>query len=214
MIKQIKFRNTSYTAQTVDTPKAKPKTSGLYLNSLEYNMLANLVAKQYEDGDVVKYDALLSIPLTDRIPGLIERYGKKTMHKLLVMIIKEFCNTLTLPKIKRLTETKISIIACELMLTSYEDYLSLEDVILFLQRAKSEKYGAIKSLAQPAILFTMLEQYRQLRHDCYRSLKDVKEAELKVIGSDIPRNSSEPTAIGDLVRQGYIIDISTRKMSG
>jgi hypothetical protein len=187
----------------------RKRFSPLNLNTLEYGIIANLVIQQYQPDGQVKYDALLSIPLSERIPGLMESYGKKTMHRLLVMILKEFNNKLLLPRAKKLTETKISVAACELMLLSYEDQLSLEDVILFLQRAKAGQYGAIKNLVLPSVLFDKLEMYRQARHEVFVRIKVERNAAFKAMGA-APRSSSEPTQIGDLLQQAFIFDVSNR----
>src|SRR3712207_5973976 len=113
VIKQMHItRNSGPTATSSAKPKTVRKPSRLPLNTLEYSIIANLVVQQYQQGDVIRFDALLSIPLGDRIPGLMEKYVKKTMHKLLVMILKEFCHSLPLTKAKKLTETKISMAAC------------------------------------------------------------------------------------------------------
>jgi hypothetical protein len=179
------------------------------LSTLEYGIIANLVTQQYQQHDEVKFDALLSIPLSERIPGLMASYGKKTMHKLLVMILKAFSNSLVLTKAKKLTDTKISVTACELMLTAYEDKLSLEDIILFLQRAKAGKYGVIKNMAHPSIFFDMLEQYRQARHEAYLKINSAKHEEFKKMG-DVARTAPEPTQLNDLLHQAFVIDISNR----
>jgi hypothetical protein len=86
MVKEMKFRNNTVT-KAKDKTAPKRKSSRLYIDTLEYGMIANLVVQQYQQEGEVKFDALLSIPLTDRIPGLIEKFGKKTMHRLLVMIL-------------------------------------------------------------------------------------------------------------------------------
>lgn len=198
-------------SKTLRAVKSSPRKrfSPLNINTLEYGIIANLVVQNYQQEGAVKYEALLSIPLGERLPGLMESYGKKTVHRLLVMILKEFNNKLLLPKAKKLTETKISIAACELMLTSYEDQLSLEDVILFLQRAKAGLYGPIKNLVLPSVLFDKFEMYRQARHDVFVEMKKARDAEYKAMGA-VPRSSVEPTAIGDLLQQSFIFDVHNR----
>ena len=193
--------------QSTSKKPVRKRYSGFNSSTLEYGIIANLVVQQYQQDDEVKFDALLSIPLSERIPGLMESFGKKTMHQLLVMILKEFMHTLKLPRAKRLTETRLSMAACELMLSSYEDYLGLEDLILFLQRAKAGKYGIIKSLAHPSLLFDMLEAFRQERHETYLRIKEEKAMAFKELR---PRSSNEPTQIGDLLQQAFVIDISNR----
>lgn len=179
------------------------------LNTLEYGIISNLVVQQYGQNGDVKWDALLSIPLTERIPGLIHSYGKKTMHKLLVMILKEFTNALPLTKIKKMTDTRIAIAACEVMLTSWEDQLSLEDLILFLQKAKAGHYGAIKNMSHPAQLLTLLEPFRQARHEVYQKMKEAQHNAYKGLGEE-EKTASNPTSLNDLLHQSFTIDISNR----
>ncbi len=179
------------------------------LNTLEYGIISNLVVQQYGPNGEVKWNALLSIPLTERIPGLIHSYGKKTAHKLLVMILKEFTNALSLTKIKKMTDTRIAIAACEIMLTAFEDQLSLEDVILFLQNAKAGHYGVIKNMSHPQQLLNLLEGYRQSRHEAYQKLKEEKDRQYKQLG-DEERTAQNPTSLNDLLHLSFTIDISNR----
>ena len=192
-----------------DQKAPRKRFSPLNINTLEYGIIANLVVQNYQQDGAVKFEALLSIPLSERIPGLIESYGKKTVHRLLVMILNEFNNKVALPKAKKLTATKISVSACELMLTAYEDQLSLEDVMLFLQRAKAGLYGPIKNLVLPSVLFNKFEMYRQARHEVFVKLKERREAEFKAMGA-LPRTTVEPTAFGDLLQQSFIFDVHNR----
>lgn len=191
------------------TKAAQKRYPRLNITALEYGMIANLVVQQYSAGDTVKFDALLSIPQTERIPGLIENYGNKTMHKLLLMIVREFMAKMVLPKAKKLTDTKQSVLACELMLTAYEDQLSLEDIILFLQRTKAGNYGPLRNFAHQSVLLNKLEMYRQARHEAYLKINKAKEAEYKMLGST-ERTANEPTQLGDLFQQAFVIDISNR----
>lgn len=212
MIKEMKYSKNIRTAAEAEKPKIKRTSSRIYTSTVEYGMIANLVKQQYEQNNKVRFEALLSIPLQDRIPGLMERYGKKTMHKLLLMILREFFFSLSMPKYKKPNETRISILACEVMLSSYEDYLSLEDVILFLQRAKSGQYGIIKDLVDTNKLLSSLEVYRQARHDIYLQLKGEKEAILKQAGP-VEKSAAEPTQLSLLLKEANVIDMN-RRMSG
>jgi hypothetical protein len=212
MIKKIDYKTTGKTPQPAsDKPKAK-RSNRLFTSTVEYTMIANLVSQQYQKDGAVRYDALLAIPFEDRIPGLIQKYGNKTMHKLLVMTLREFTASLGIPRYKQPTDTQISVLACEIMLSSYEDYLGLEDVILFLQRAKTGLYGAIKSMVNPTAIMQLLERYRQARHQAYLKLKEQQEIELKQLGP-ITRIAPEPTQLNDLFHQGVVVDM-TKRMSG
>lgn len=213
MIKKIDYKTTGKTAQPAsDKPKAKRSSSRLFTSTVEYTMIANLVSQQYQKDGAVRYDALLAIPFEDRIPGLIQKYGNKTMHRLLLMVIREFFASLGMPRYKQPTDTRISVLACEIMLTSYEDYLGLEDVILFMQRAKAGQYGSTKSLANTTAVMQLLERYRQARHQAYLKLKEQAEIELKQLGP-VTRIAPEPTQLNDLFNQGLVVDM-TKRMSG
>ncbi|HYH14229.1 MAG TPA: hypothetical protein VD794_03355 [Flavisolibacter sp.] len=212
MNKKIDYKTTGKTPQPAsDKPKAK-RSNRLFTSTVEYTMIANLVSQQYQKDNAVRYDALLAIPFEDRIPGLIQKYGNKTMHKLLVMTLREFIASLGFPRYKQPSDTQVSVLACEIMLSSYEDYLGLEDVILFLQRAKAGHYGAIKTLINTTAIMQLLERYRQARHQAYLKLKEQREIELKQLGS-VARIAPEPTQLNDLFHQGVVVDM-TKRMSG
>jgi hypothetical protein len=211
MIKKINYKTSGKTAQPA-AEKPRRTSSRLFTSTVEYTMIANLVMQQYGADDKIKYDALLAIPIEDRIPGLIQKYGNKTMHKLLVMVLKEFIASTMLPRYKQPTDTRVSVLACEIMLSSYEDYLGLEDVILFLQKAKAGKYGTIKSLTDTNVILQLLERYRQSRHQAYMALKEKNEIELKQLGP-VARIAKDPTPINDLFNQAVVVDM-TKKMSG
>ncbi|TCJ11987.1 hypothetical protein EPD60_15625 [Flaviaesturariibacter flavus] len=214
MIRKINYKNTPPPAAEAGAKADKPKRqpSRLFTSTVEYTLIANLVVQQYQQGHDVLWDKVLSLPFEDRIPGLMERYGKKTMHKLLLMILKEFVGQMNLAAYKRPTETRVSVAACELMLTAHEDFLGIEDIILFLQRARAGYYGPIKTLVNMNLLLIQLDRYRQERHEAYMKLKEKREAEYKQLGP-IERTAPQPTLLGDLFNQALVVDMN-KKMSG
>ncbi len=210
---KMNYRTGSKTATAAPGNMIKKRASSRsYTSTVEYTLLSNLVRQQYEKEGKVEFPALLAIAIEDRIPGLIEKYGNKTMHQLTVMILKEFFATLPMPVYKRPSETAISVAACDIMLTAGEDYLALEDVMLFLQRARAGKYGGIKSIATTKDLLRMLELYREERHLAYSALKAETETGYKKLGP-VVRIADEPTSIKELLHQGIVVDM-TKKMSG
>ncbi len=178
-------------------PFEKRKGTKRFTKSLEYELIATLVLQHYQTNDEVNYDLLLSIPMQERLPGVIAEYGNKRMHRLLVMILKEFCMAVPLPKSKKLNDVRVSVCACDLMLSSFEDQLSLEDIILFFERAKAGKYGTFKKALTHQLIKEMFEVYRQQRHEAFVKSKEAREAELKSLGP-AERTSPEPTAIKNL----------------
>lgn len=168
-----------------------------FTRSLEYELMANLVLQQYQHKDQANYDLLLAIPLHERIPGLTSEYGYQRMYRLLATIIREFCMAIPLPKSKKLNDIRISVCACDILLSAHEDQLSLEDIILFFERARQGKYGPIKKALTHQLINQMLEVYRQERHEAYMQKKTAQEATFKTLGPS-ERTSSEPTSIKNL----------------
>ncbi|MEI6947216.1 hypothetical protein V9K67_08470 [Paraflavisolibacter sp. H34] len=182
-----------------DIPAVKRVTKK-FVNPLEYEIITHLVLQQYQKDGVILFDRLLAISPEDRLPQLIAQNGSKRIHHLVLMIVRAFCLALPLPKAKKLSDTKMSALACDLMLSAYEDHLSLEDLILFFERAKAGHYGKIKSLLYHYQLMDLLERYRQERHEAYLRWKDTIDAQRKTEGPK-DRICEEPKAIGDLFSQ-------------
>jgi hypothetical protein len=173
------------------------KSKKRFVRSLEYEVIANLALHQYVNKDRADFKLLLSIPLKERIPGLISEYGLKRMHKLIKLILQEFCYSIALPKSKKLTETKTSVCACDLILAAEEDQLSLEDLIVFFELAKTGKYGKFKGVLTHYSIMQKLEQFRQERYETYVRLKEQIQADQKSAGP-ADKISPEPTAIKNL----------------
>ena len=190
-------------------PEIKAATGKRYTRSLEYEVIASLAMKQFVSGDLINYDGLLAIPLTERIPGLINGYGLKRAHRLIKMVLQEFCYSIPLPKSAKLSDTKIAACACDLILAAYEDQLSLEDLIIFFEKAKGGTYGKFKGMLTHFSIMQKLEQYRLARSERYYALKDMQEAELKKM-NEVPR-IGETKSIGEILQQAEIINMITRK---
>jgi hypothetical protein len=202
----MNLKNTMMTIEQQSIPLVKKSTRRV-MKSLEYELIAGHTLQLYQDKDQINFELLLSIPLAERIPGLIAEYGLKRMHKLLVMVIREFSMAIPLPKSKKLNDTRVSVCACDLMLTSYEDQLSLEDFILFFERAKAGKYGAIKKALTHQLIVQMLEQYRQERHEALASIRWAEAEKVKPVATT-ERICPEPTQIGELFNNAKVIDLT------
>lgn len=182
-----------------------------FVRSLEYELIANLAKNQYTKGEEVLFDRLLSIPLTERIPGLINDYGLQRAHRLIKMVLQEFCYGIPLPKSAKLSDTKIAACSCDLILAAYEDQLSLEDLVVFLERAREGKYGKFKGMVTHFGIMQKLEQYRNDRSAAYQTLKAEQEAELKKM-NNLPR-IGEVRSIGEIMQGGDVVPMNKR-MSG
>jgi hypothetical protein len=192
-----------YNTNIISLDKAR-KSRKRFIRSLEYELIASLALQQYSTANGPNFEALLSISLSERIPALISEYGLKRMHRLIKTILNEFCYSVTLLKSKKLTETKISVVACDLILVADEDQLSMEDLIVFFELAKNGKYGKFKTLLTHYAVMEKLEQFRQERYETYVRIKEQKEAEVRLLGPT-ERISPEPTPIKKLFEDGKVI---------
>jgi hypothetical protein len=216
MLQQMSFRNmvAGQPAKDPAAPKPKPKRQPRpYVNTLEYDLISSLVHQQYTQGGSVRFDLLDGIANEDRIPALMTDFGVKRMHHMLLLMVRSFLFGLPITKAKKLTDTKMSAVACDLMVAAQEDGLALEDVILFFGGAKRGKYGPIRSLAYHYQFMSLFEQYRKERRAALQLLHGQKEAALKIVANNEARIAPEPTAIGDLLPVATVIDM-TKKMSG
>lgn len=145
--------------------------------------------EQFKERGVVKFESVLSIPVKDRLPGLVEQYGKEQIHGLLIILLTDFANSFNL--IRPMTPDQIVTCAFEMIETSYEDYLSIEDFTLFFQGAKSGKYGKVLDRMDQQTIFEMFEVYRQRRHENYLRIKEEKESNYKSLGGGIRTNEDK-----------------------
>jgi hypothetical protein len=193
----------NYNNNVISLDEAR-KSRKRFTRSLEYELIASLAVKQFSVAEGANFEALLSIPLSERIPALISEYGLKKMHRLIKTILMEFCYSIALPKSKKLTETKTSVVACDLILVADEDQMSMEDLIVFFELAKNGKYGKFKSLLTHYSIMEKLEQFRQERYETFVRIKEKKEAEVRLLGPT-ERISPEPTLIKQLFEEGKVI---------
>lgn len=173
------------------------RTGKRFVRSLEYEVMANMTMQQYVKDEEIDFAALLSIPLTERIPSLMREYGLKRMQRLIKMVLQEFCFHVPLPKSKKLTETRISVVACDLILAAEEDQLGLEDLIVFFEMALKKKFGRFRSLLTHHEIMEKLELFRQQRFEALVALKQKKAETYKTMGP-VQRISPQPTPIKEL----------------
>ena len=161
-------------------------------------MIARLALQQYSTANGANFEALLSIPLSERVPALIGEYGLKRMHRLIKLVLNEFCCSIALPKNKKPTETKIAVVARDLILVADEDQLSMEDLIVFFELAKNVRYGKFKSLPTHYSIMEKLEQFRKERYASFVRIKEQKEAEVRLLGP------TERTALNPLLSKNFL----------
>jgi len=107
---------------------------------------------------------------------------------------------------KPLTPDQIIDLTDILIDTSAEDYLSLEDVLLFLQQVSRGIMGELYSSIDIPKIMKSFEKYRQERHSEYIRLKEEQDIQRKTIGDNNGRvkiekdKNIDPTTFFELLQ--------------
>ena len=147
---------------------------------------------QYIERGLVRFDKVLSISLHARIPNLTHVYGIEKIHMVVAALLKSFQDSLNL--IRPMNDAQLFECSHALVMTTEEDQLSIEDLVLFFKGAKEGKYGRILDRLDQQTVFEMLEQYRGERHRQYVRMKETRHLELKAIGPAERTNQADPIA--------------------
>lgn len=143
--------------------------------------------RSYLERGIVQYDKLLSLSMHARIPNLTHIYGLDNIHRVMIVLLTSFNNSLNL--IRPMSSDQIVECAYELVMTTEEDQLSMEDYVLFFKGAREGKYGKILDRLDHQTIFTMLEEYREARHREFLKIKQSRHLEQKGAG---PSDRMEP----------------------
>lgn len=134
----------------------------------------------YLNQGMVNFEKVLAISMHSRIPNLTHVYGIEAIHKVLAVLLTMFNNDLNL--IRPMTVEQVESCSSDMLMTSEEDQLSIEDYVLFFRGAKQGKYGKILDRLDQQTIFSLLEEYRSQRHIEFVRIKESKEAQLKGLG--------------------------------
>lgn len=139
------------------------------------------ILKQYKlPNGSANYPAVFSIPLNERLPAL----AAKDFTRLNLVIIGALTMAFEAMNLKRgMNEFQILNLAEEIIDSSSEDNLSLEDLMLFLQNMVRGKYQmSYESLDIPKFM-ALFETYRQERHASILRLREDLHLQYKGLGS-------------------------------
>lgn len=117
----------------------------------------------------INYPAVLSIPLTERLPEM----AKKDFEGTLALVTVGLTGAFEGMNLKRpMNANQIIDLAETIVDSANEDYLSFEDVMLFLQKLIRGEYGSnYDSMDIPKFMLSF-EEYREKR---YKELKKIRE---------------------------------------
>lgn len=134
----------------------------------------------FKERGVVVYDKVLAIKSENRIPAMAK--NENTRYELLVAItasLKSAFNNFNLAA--GMSEDQIIDLAELIIGESEQDNLSLEDVLLFLQKLLTGECGKIFNRLDSPTFFELFEVYRQERHSEFIKIKNEKEVQMKTI---------------------------------
>lgn len=113
------------------------------------------------------YVEILKIPMDDRLLGLATKLGFEVIYRNVVAAITVAMEGLNISK--PMSANQIMELSDAIMDTAGEDALSLEDLILFLQKLVRGETGETYSRMDIPTFLRMFEKHRQQR---YKALKD------------------------------------------
>jgi hypothetical protein len=155
---------------------------------------AHHIMRTYQERGVINFEKVLAISAHARIPNLTHVYGFENIHKLLGAMLTAFNESLNL--IRPMTPDQIFECSHDLVMTTEEDQLSVEDFVLFFKGAREGKYGRILDRLDQQTVFALLEEYRTERHRQYVRIKEEKHLEKKALGPSERVNEPNPLEEG------------------
>jgi hypothetical protein len=169
----------------------------------------NYALTEFKDRGLIKFDKVLSIRSDQRIPVLAKTLeGRMKVSAAITASIKSAFDNINLRI--GLTPDQTVEIAEQIIDQSEEDYLSLEDVLLFLQQLVTGKAGKIYDRMDVPTFFELFENYRESRYqELVRIRKDQKAAhrdfeyEAGLERSSTSRNDADVKAMGEYLKEKW-----------
>lgn len=143
----------------------------------------NLHLSEFKERGVVCYNKVLAIPLTDRIPALVAtREGRGQVLTALSASLKSALSNINVRV--GLNEEQIVELADRIIDQSFEDQLSIEDVLLFLQKLLVGDCGRVNDRLDITVFFERFEVYRQERYEKVMTHREEQNSQYKILGKD------------------------------
>lgn len=158
-------------------------------------MAIELHLANFKERGVVSFKKVLSVDSSERIPALINTAdGRYEVLIALTASIKSAMNNLNLRV--GFNEDQIIDLSVAIMDQSFEDNLSIEDVLLFLQMLITGKTGKIYDRMDIPTFFERFEVYRQERHEALLDIREEQQIQHKSLGpierfSDMTRDEEK-----------------------
>lgn len=158
-------------------------TTGIFDLTKVDQLQINLDLRKFKnEGGGIVYSKLFDIPVKDRMYEMSKRNLGMTIDLVAVAI------TLAFEKMnlsRKPTNEQIVDIAEAVVESSYEkDRISLEDLMLFLQKLTKGEYPELYEGIDQVKFFNRFEKYRDERWDAAIQLRNEKDEEFKRLGDD------------------------------
>lgn len=145
-------------------------------------MAVSAYLSRFKDFGIVAFDRVLSISLADRIPALAStQEGRFEVLIALTAALKSAFSNINLRV--GLNEDQMIELADAIIDQSCEDFLAIEDVLLFLQKLLTGKTGKIYDRMDIPTFFELFESYRQERHVAMLRVREEQQAQYKSLGN-------------------------------
>ena len=151
---------------------------------------------EFREMGIVRHEKTLAISHEERIPQLIKQEDgrAKVSAAIMASLISAFSNL----NIKSpMNEDQIFELAEAIIDSSHEDYLSIEDLLLFLRELIMGKLGKMKDKMDMPTFFEYLEVYRQKRWETLQHIRDEQHTQIKVAGRTQRRGDDLELARGE-----------------
>lgn len=137
-----------------------------------------LILKQYKfKGGEINFPAIFTIPVSERLPILYE----KDFMQATALVVGALTMAFEKMRFKNMDGRLINDMAEEILNSSDEDNLSLEDLVLFLQNMTKGKYGHIETMTL-AKFMNLFEKYRDERHLAIMEYRENEHLQFKGLG--------------------------------
>lgn len=145
-------------------------------------MAVNAYLSGFKNRGIVSFSRVLAINSSDRIPALAKtQEGRGEILVALTASLKSAFSNINLRV--GLNEDQLIDLADAIIDQSSEDNLSLEDVLLFLQKLLVGDAGKIYDRMDIPTFFELFETYRQERHEAVLKIRDEQQSQHKAFGN-------------------------------
>lgn len=150
-----------------------------------------LILKQYKhkNGDINFPAIFSSVPSSERLPALF----KNDMFQATALVVGALTMCFKRMRLKKVDGELINDIAEEVLDSSEEDNLSLEDLVLFLGNMIRGKYGDVEDISVTKFM-RLFDKYRNERTDAMEQIRVNEHLQFKGLGDATRSVQSDPMA--------------------